>query len=85
MLKFIKEHSLSLVLTSILLIQTFVFTFTTYPDGNGNVQPGMSYWDWWLGEYMLSTLADSYGMILIVLLSKYFWEKGSQENSPEKE
>ncbi len=77
----ISEHSLSIVLISILIAQTVTFFLSTYPDGNGAIEPGISYWDWALGEYMLSTLADTYGMVLIVLLSKYFWERGSKEGS----
>lgn len=77
--QWLKEHSLSLVLAIALTAQTAVFTYVTWPDGNGNVQPPMSYWDWWIGEWMLSTLADTYGMLLIVLLTKWFWERDSKE------
>ncbi len=73
------DHSLSLALGAILVAQSLTFFLLTYPDGNGNVQPGMSYWDWAMAEYQLSTLADTYGMLLIVLLSKWFWERGSKE------
>lgn len=82
-----RDHSLSLVLAAILFAQTiwalwsgsYVFarerplgeSVTTWSDG---------FWIWWGWEYMVSLVADTYGVLLIVLLSKWFREVGSAED-----
>jgi hypothetical protein len=39
--------------------------------------PG-DFWLWWSWEYNVSIVADTYGVILIVLLSKWFYEVHSR-------
>lgn len=38
------------------------------------------FWVWWSWEYNISIVADTYGVLLIVLLSKWFKEVGSAES-----
>lgn len=79
MKKWLGEHSLSLVLIAILATQTLVFWWASWPDGNGSVPPEQ-YWRWFTSEWFVSVLADTYGAFILVILSKYFWERGSKES-----
>ena len=38
------------------------------------------FWIWWSWEYNVSLLADTFGVILIVLLTKWLYEQGSEES-----
>jgi hypothetical protein len=73
-----RDHSLSIVLLVILLAQTAVSLFTGWnlwrqerPDTS------QGFMTWWLFEYTTSVVADTYGVLLIVWLSKFFVERGS--------
>jgi hypothetical protein len=35
---------------------------------------------WWGWEYQVSLVADTYGVILVVLLTKWLYERGSAES-----
>lgn len=82
-----RDHSLSLVLAAILLAQTlwalwsaaFVFA-RERPLGESIAAWSGSFWIWWSWEYMVSLVADTYGVLLIVLLSKWLREVGSAED-----
>ena len=37
------------------------------------------FWVWWTWEYQVSLVADTFGVLLIVMLSKWFKEAGSSE------
>ncbi|MEX1004681.1 MAG: hypothetical protein WD990_08405 [Acidimicrobiia bacterium] len=82
-----RDHSLSLVIAAILFVQTvyaviagsYVFA-REEPLGSDVGTWSGGYWVWWSWEYMISLVADTYGVLLIVLLSKWFREVGSAEN-----
>lgn len=82
-----EDHSLSLVLGAILLVQTvhavvagaYVFA-RELPLDPDVVTWSQGYWVWWSWEYNISLVADTFGVLLIVLLSKWFREVGSSEN-----
>ena len=50
------------------------------PLGPGVATWSGGYWMWWTWEYNISLVADTFGVLLIVLLSKWFREVGSNEN-----
>jgi hypothetical protein len=72
--RFLRNHSLSIILLSVLLLQTILYLTTVQP-----FLPKQDQTRFVISEYFLSILADTYGMLLIVLLSKWFFEKGSRE------
>lgn len=73
-----KDHSLSLVLIAILLAQTGFILWAGWREWSAD--PKGSFWIWWWYEYTVSLVADTYGVVLIVLLSKWFVERGSAES-----
>ena len=84
------RHSLSLVLGLILVVQSVAFHFTRLPewvsDQKVDQQPTTLWPDYWLhywSEWFVSVLADTYGALLLVLLTKWFYEQGSNENGTE--
>ncbi len=83
----VRDHSLSLVLTALLIVQSVVFHFTELPDWISEQQAhGEStalwpaYWLHYSAEWFVSILADTYGALLLVLLTKWFFEQGSAES-----
>lgn len=87
-----RDHSLSLVIAAILLVQTVyalisgAYVFAREQPFGPQVQPWSSeYWMWWSWEYNVSIVADTYGVLLIVLLSKWLKEVGSSENGSGEE
>lgn len=84
---FLRDHSLSLALTVLLVVQSVVFHFTELPDWAGEQQAhGLrttlwpDYWLHYTAEWFVSVLADTYGALLLVLFSKWFFEQGSAES-----
>lgn len=81
------DHSLSIVLALILITQTvlaiwwgsYVFTLEM-PLGESVSTWSSGFWVWWGWEYNISLVADTYGVLLIVLLSKWLREVGSAED-----
>lgn len=82
-----REHSLSLFLVSLLLVQTVAYWYAELPDWRGTqeahrlstaVWPG--YVLHFVAEYLVSIVADTYGALLLVLASKWFFERGSAES-----
>lgn len=82
-----RDHSLSLIIAAILIVQTgyavwagsYVFG-RERPFGDRVVTWSSDFWVWWSREYNISVLADTYGVLLIVVLSKWFREVGSAES-----
>jgi hypothetical protein len=84
-----KRHGLSLVLGSILIVQSVAYWFTRYPSWvdeerrHGVTSPAV--WpDFVLhysSEYLVSILADTYGAVLLVVFTKWFYETGSKESN----
>lgn len=89
---FIKEHSLSLVLIAILLVQSADYFFIGYNNWKTQEQvyskilgeePKLNYSEYfstYRAEMMVSLLADTYGAILLVILTKHLKEQGSAES-----
>lgn len=84
----IKRHSLSLVLTALLIVQTAHAIFAgvyvwnrEQPLGEGVAALGTEFWVWWSWEYNISLVADTFGVLLIVVLSKWLYEQGSAEST----
>jgi hypothetical protein len=86
-----RDHSLSLVVGLILLVQT-IFALLTgrqewmadQADHSGQAAQAFvssEFWTWWSYEYVTSLVADTYGVLLIVLLSKWLFERGSAESN----
>lgn len=85
------DHSLSLALAAILIVQTALAIWTgayvyghEQPFGKGSGPWSEGFWMWWVYEYNVSLVADSFGVILIVLLSKWLRERGSSEDTGEQ-
>lgn len=81
------RHSLSVVLIALLVAQTVIFHFTELPDWTSEQtahgEPTTLWPDYWLhfsAEWFVSILADTYGALLLVVLTKWFYEQGSQES-----
>lgn len=88
---FLHRHSLSLVLATILVAQTVLallagrHVFVGEAQVNGTSDDWREFAIWFFWEYNLSLLADTFGVILIVLLSKRLVEAGSAESKEEPE
>lgn len=85
-----RDHSLSLVLGAMLVVQTahalwaghHVWLGEQADHGSKGASGWPSeFWIWWSWEYNVSLVADTFGVILIVLLTKWFYEEGSEESN----
>lgn len=82
-----RDHSLSLVLVTILVAQTGWVIVAGHSEwisdqsAHGTPSTGWpwAFWRWWSFEYINSLVADTYGVLLIVLLTKWLYERGSDE------
>jgi hypothetical protein len=83
-----RDHSLSLVIGAMLLLQTAWVLYTGHSEWiSQQIDHGASspfgwpweFWQWWSFEFINSLVADTYGVLLIVLLTKWFYERGSDE------
>ncbi|HWB89054.1 MAG TPA: hypothetical protein VG872_07550 [Acidimicrobiia bacterium] len=82
-----RDHSLSIIIGLILLVQTIyalwsgAYVFAREQPLGADVAPWSGgFWMWWGWEYNISVVADTYGVLLIVLLSKWLREVGSAED-----
>ena len=81
------RHSLSIVLATLLILQTAHalwaghYVWLTDQRDHGSKVTGWpsDFWIWWSWEYNVSLVADTFGVILIVLLTKWLYEEGSDE------
>lgn len=84
---FFKKHGLSLAFLAILLVQTLVALYFGHIVWMGDQQDHQNaldyadFWSWWLYEYNVSLVADVFGALLLVLLTKKLYEKDSEESS----
>jgi hypothetical protein len=87
---FWQRHSLSIVLAIILLAQTLLALWTGHSvwvdDQTVHGQPldYRDFWIWFIWEYNISLVADTFGVILIVMLSKRLEEEGSAESTHQQ-
>lgn len=91
-MKFLKNHGLSIVLFTILLAQSIDYFFIGHKNWVDqqkvyakilNEKPDASYGEYlstYRAEMMVSILADTYGAILLVVLTKKLRETGSKES-----
>ena len=83
---FWQRHSLSIVLAAILFAQTLFAILAGHhiwvgeQEHAGAPLEADEFWIWFFWEYNISIVADTYGVILIVLLSKRLVERGSAES-----
>lgn len=81
------QHSLGLTLTVLLTLQTahaiwaghHVWVQESRTHGDKASGWPVDFWIWWSWEYNVSLVADTFGVLLIVMLSKWLYEKGSSE------
>ena len=86
-LGFVQRHSLSIVLIVILVLQSIGFwylgkmIFVSEERAHGVKNPKEAdFRVWYWGEMTVSILADTYGAILLVVLTKRLREIGSSED-----
>lgn len=83
---FFHRHSLGIVLTAGFLTLTLYSLgagwFEYQQDQAAHAQPvqATGFWLWWTWEYSTSILADVFGAMLLVLLTKRLREIGSAED-----
>lgn len=84
----IKRHSLGVTLAVMLIAQTIHalwaghLVWISEGGDHGQTLSGwpMDFWIWWGWEYNVSLVADTFGVLLIVMLSKWLYEQGSSES-----
>jgi hypothetical protein len=85
------RHSLSIVLVAIFVLQTAGYLAVLWPDwsaaqaAHGQPATAGGFATYALSEMMVSMLAEPYGVVLIVLLGKVFFEEGSPESKDPEE
>lgn len=83
MKKWLKEHSLSVALAALFFLQCVFYLRGAWPEfqqdakhqAEGATLPDFLVYAF--TEMNLSILADTYGALLLVLFSKWFFERGS--------
>lgn len=82
-----KRHGLSLVLMLVLVAQTAVFIPLAWRSWSSDQRAHDEPVAWWpdfatyaTSEWFVSVLADTYGAVLLVLATKWFYESGSSES-----
>lgn len=89
----LQNHSLSLALVAMLAIQTAHALWSGHlvwiSEGkdHGKTLTGwpQEFWVWWGWEYNVSLVADTFGVFLIVMLSKWLYEEGSAESAKNED
>jgi hypothetical protein len=85
------DHSLSIMLVLIVLLHTALTYFTAYSwewvgDQQAHGEPVTGLWSaeyagWFWTQWNLSLVAEPWGVLVIVLLSKWFYERKSAESN----
>lgn len=85
--EFLREHSLTIVLVLLLIGQLAAYWFQGLSewqsDQAAHNQPAIIWPDYvthYMSEVWVSILADTYGALIIVFLTKYFYERRSAES-----
>lgn len=84
-MKWVREHSLSLALSAVFFVQVGFYLRGAWPAFKQEAKhqaEGAAVGDFLVyafTEMNLSILADTYGALLLVLFTKWFWERGSAE------
>ena len=84
--RFIQRHALGLTLAALLILQTAYAVWSgayvfgkEQPFGKAVDAWTQEFWVWWSWEYNVSLVADTFGVFLIVMLSKWLSEQKSSE------
>lgn len=84
---FVRKHSLTIILFILLVAQLLAYWFQGYADWKSDQlahgQPATIWPDYathYMSEIWVSILADTYGALIIVFLTKYFYERRSAES-----
>jgi hypothetical protein len=88
---FIKNHSLSLALLTLFLVQSVIVWTVGYSDWAAEQQASkqpVAIWPdfviYYVYEMTVSIVADTYGALLLVLFAKWFYEQGSPESNDKE-
>jgi len=74
------DHSLMLVLSFFFTVLTAYSLLMGYQEYQRAEQVTDGFWLWWTWEYSTSLVADVFGAMLLVFLTKRLHEKGSAES-----
>jgi hypothetical protein len=83
----LRKHSLGLALTAMFVLMTAFTIVTGIPEfrteqaDHGQPFAWPAFWLWWSHEYMLSLVADVFGALILVLMTKRLYEIGSAESN----
>ena len=91
------RHSLGVTLIALMIVQTAHALWAGHRvwqtealveakilgEAAPDVQTWLSsdFWTWWGWQYQVSLVADTFGAILLVMLSKWLYEQGSAESN----
>jgi hypothetical protein len=82
------DHSLSIVLVVLMVAQTAYAIWSgaivwAQEDPFQTKDPALTadFWVWWSWEYNVSLVADTFGVLLVVLLTKWLYERDSAEST----
>lgn len=82
----VRKHSLGLVLLGFLALFTAAtlilgqYEYAAEQTAHGQPADPAGFWVWWTFEYAMSLVADVFGLVLIVFLTKRLYELGSAES-----
>ena len=76
----VRKHSLSLVLTTLWLSFTCATLFLGHAKWKSEGDD-IPFWTWWCYEYTMSLVADVFGALALVVLTKRLYEKDSAEST----
>lgn len=75
-----RDHSLSLILVVLMVAQTALALWAGRQVYLAEQLP-VGFWTWWAWEYNVSLVADTFGVLLVVILTKFYRERGSAESN----
>jgi hypothetical protein len=82
----LRHHSLGLTLVAVFAAFTTAtlilgwHEYTAEQTAHGQPPDQAGFWVWWTFEYAMSLVADVFGLVLIVFLTKRLYELGSAES-----
>ena len=79
MVRWLREHSLSLVLLALLLSMISSTLMMGPAQYRAQGIQGVGFWQWWLFQTILSLEADVWGALILVVFTKWLWERRSAE------
>lgn len=78
------DHSLSIALFTILVVFTAISMAAGYQIWQAEEIP-VAFLIWFAHAWFTSTLADAFGVFMVVMLSKWLFERGSNEDNDNAE